>query len=91
MEIKNFTDCGIRLGEFPHCLDITNIDGYHSNDGIKAFFFSHKLGKDQHFMQVRKRTDLKDGLVVYIFKYEEQLNNLPEYVGDVVFDSRYLK
>lgn len=87
MEIQNFTDIAIRIGEFPQCLDITNVDGCHSGYGLKAFFFAHKLEGEEHFMQIRKRKDMK-GLVLYIFWKERQLESLPEYVGDVVFDSR---
>ena len=91
MEIQNFTDIGIRIGEFPQCLDVTNIDGYHSGYGLKAFFFPYKCDeRDEHFMQIRKRKDIK-GIVLYVFSKERQLENLPDYVGDVVFDSRSVK
>lgn len=88
MEIKNFTDTSIRVGEFPSSLDIRAIPGNHSDHGFMAFFFSHRLDNEKHFMQIRKRKDIKDGLVLFIFKWERQLDDIPEFAGDVVFDSR---
>ena len=90
MEIKNFTDITIRLGQFPFSVDVCAIDNYHSSYGLKMFYYGYNHGYDKQFMQIRRRLDVKDGLMIYIFKWEEQLENLPEYVGEVVFDSRSL-
>ena len=87
MEIKNFTDTSIRIGEFPSCLDIMAIQGYHSGDGFIAHFFHTRLDKEKHFMQIRKRKDI-NGLVMIVFRYEHQLDYIPEYIGDIIFDSR---
>lgn len=88
MDIRNFTGQTIRLGEFPSCLDINSLDGYHSSDGLMATFHGYKMNDDQHFIQIRKRKDTKDGFIVFVFRWEEQVNNLPDYIGEVVFDSR---
>lgn len=88
MDIRNFTGQTIRLGDFPSCLDITSIDGYHSSDGLMADFHGYRINDEQHFMQIRKRKDATEGFIIFVFRWEEQLKNLPDYVGEVVFDSR---
>jgi hypothetical protein len=91
MQISNFTDTCIRIGEYPLSVDITNIPDYHSNYGIMANFF---LGitsagtSEGNFMQIRRRTDIKISLVMVICGYDSQLEKLPDYVGEVLFDSR---
>lgn len=89
MDIKNFAGIQIRLGEFPVCLDVTNIPEYHSSNGIMSFLHIYRGPGEQHFIQIRKRKDIQ-GLVLFFFEWEIQLENLPDYIGDVVFDSRLI-
>lgn len=88
MEIKNFTGQTIRIGDLPSCLDIASIEGYHSSDGLMATFNGYRITDDQHFFQIRKRKNITDGFIIFVFRWEEQLDKLPDYVGEVVFDSR---
>lgn len=88
MDIKNFTDNVIRIGQYPHCFDVQAIPGYHSDYGVMATFNTFPLDNEQHFFQVRRLRDLEYGLVAIYFKWEEQEERLPDWIGDVVFDSR---
>lgn len=88
MDIRNFTGQTIRLGDFPFCLDVTSLDSYHSSDGLKATFHGYRISDDQHFLQIRKIKNIADGFIIFVFRWEEQLKTLPDYVGEVVFDSR---
>ena len=92
MEIKNFTDTSIRIGEFPSCLDIMAIPGYHSGDGFIAHFFHTRLDKEKHFMQIRKRKDtmkkltLKIGKQFVIFKKPKSLKKRVLKKNLTIFD-----
>jgi hypothetical protein len=88
MEIKNFTDNVIRLGEYPVSVDVTNIPDNHSSYGVMVALHTYRMGDDQHFFQIRKNSQMKGAFVLVYFKWEEQLEKVPEHLSEIVFDSR---
>ena len=88
MEIKNFTGNVIRLGEYPVCVDVTNIPDSHSSNGLMVALHTYKMEGEQHFFQIRKSSQMKGAFVLVYFKWEEQLEKVPEHLSEIVFDSR---
>ena len=82
MNIENFTETPIRLGHFPVCIDIVRLPETHCQNGFIGLLWNYE---DTYF-RVHKRTDIKDQLCISLCKYKVQ--RLPDYVGDVIFDSR---
>jgi len=87
MEIKNFRE-QIRIGKFPNCLDVGTVPGFHSDHGIVANFFVYRSDDEEHFTQLRRMKDTKHVVLLCKFKWEEQLESLPDSFGEVLWDSR---
>jgi len=96
MDIQNFTDNTIRLGEFPYCVDVSNIQGYHSSNGIHVRLFndiSYSNGQRKSFFQIRRDKSNPTSFHLFVFRYDDQtdeLDELDEY-SEIVFDSRCVK
>lgn len=88
MEIKNFTGNAIRLGEYPVCVDVTNIPDSHSSNGLMVALHTYRMEGEQHFFQIRKSSQMKGAFVLIYFRWEEQLEKVPDHLSEIVFDSR---
>ena len=89
MLIKDFTDNTIRLGEFPACIDVRNIPGSHSNDGVLCNVYSCEYCNKTPLLLL-----IKNSTTPYIFHLlslssEEQFKQLPHEIknGEVLFSS----
>lgn len=89
MDINNFTDKTIRLGEFPNSIDVSNIDNYHSNYGIVARFCTYRTPADGKgsFVQLRRHKN-NNGFwyELVLAKWGEQEEVLEP--ADIIWDSR---
>ena len=89
MDIKNFSSSVVRIGgDYPDTIDVSSFPDTHSSNGIIIDIPVYHYGNQEHFFQIRKRKDTEVSLVLVRFKWVSQLEHLPNYVGDVVFDSR---
>lgn len=89
MEINNFTGQPIRIGEYPHSLDVMNIPGDHSSHGVLARFCTYRTPEDgkESFVQLRKRIEENNfWYELVLCKWGEQENQLDP--AEIIWDSR---
>lgn len=88
MEIINFTGNNIRLGEFPHCVDVTNIPNNHSNHGVMCAFFTYNYNEGARIMLVKPK-DYGHELRLLVLKWDEQLKDIPFMKdAEIIYDSK---
>ena len=89
MEIKDFTGSSIRIGQYPHCIDVTNIPNYHSSYGIVCSLFDYAYNDDMKPRIMLIRSLRKGFMYLVVMKYIEQFDDLHEEIrnGVIVFDS----
>jgi hypothetical protein len=89
--ISNFTDTWIRLGEYPHCVDVSNIPANHSSVGVQCKLFGYCFPTNEDMARIMVIRNKIDPNVIHVLalKYSSQLNNLDSDIrdGDVIFDS----
>ena len=90
MEINNFTDTVIRLGEWPFGVDVQNIPLDHSDDGICCQFFLNKsLSGDGKPRIVIVKPLSMERIIVFVMRHERQAIYIPE--GEIIYDSAEVK
>lgn len=92
MDIRNFTGSTVRIGDFPCCVDVTNIPDYHSNDGVLCDFHLYQNpidGDKDPRLVIVKSADVAYTVHVLMFRWADQWDKLPEEIrnGVVLYDS----
>jgi len=89
MHIKDFTGTPVRLGEFPHCADVKNIDDHHSCYGVicSTYTYADTDGSRPRVMLIRSKDSYTIHLVA--LKWNDQFQSLRPEIKDgvVLFDS----
>jgi len=95
MEISNFTDNNIRLGEFPFCIDVRNIPENHSSYGLLCNVYTHSYPEPANKPRIMliQNTDIKNQIHLIVLRYDDQFEKLPDEIknGAVLFDSIDMK
>ena len=96
MEIKNFSGNWIRIGsDYPNTVDIISLPDSHSGVGliinIPTYHDRQRGSLEEHFFQIRRRNDTTIPVVLIRYRWLSQLEKLPDWIGDVLFDSRSVK
>lgn len=95
MDIQNFTGQTVRLGDFPQCVDVTNIPNNHSSNGLMCrvfnFAYPNTSGKDlpPRIMLIKNNKDDKI-MHLLVLRWDEQFDSLDSEIknGEIVFDSK---
>jgi len=86
MEINNFTDTIIRIGEWPFGVDIQNIPMDHSDEGICCEFFLNKsLEGDEKPRIVIIKSQHTERISVMVMRHARQAVYIPD--GEIIYDS----
>lgn len=89
MEIINFTNNNIRLGEFPHCVDVKNIPNNHSNHGVMCTFFTYNCDDVTPRIMLVKPKDYGHELRLLVLKWDDQLKDIPFMTdAEIIYDSK---
>lgn len=90
MEIKNFADTIIRLGEWPFGVDIQNIPIEHSDEGLCCEFFLNKSLAGDEKPRIIIVTPLNtDRVIVFVMRHKRQAIWIPD--GEIIYDSEDVK
>ena len=91
MNIKDFKE-PIRLGKWPVSIDVSpmNIDKFPGDYAMKAFIPSGTTFGCGAFWQIRKSKETITGFFLVILLDEACLDDVPEYMGEVLLDSRMI-
>lgn len=92
MDIRNFTDLTVRLGDFPFCVDVSSIPGYHSNNGVLCNFhlYSRPINGEQiPRLVIVKNAGIGSTIHALMLQWADQWDKLPDEIknGEVLYDS----
>lgn len=88
MHISNFTGHTIRLGEYPHCIDVGSLIDTHSSYGVRATIYSRGLSDPPRIMVIHDAVT-KGIIHILVLRWEEQFDKQDPNIknGEVIFDS----